>query len=77
MLYLHDNITYLFFFEKGFRQISFIWKALKYRTPETVVLEAYSVNANDNFRGGETADRRTHAFGDQHSSLSKAGGGPH
>lgn len=34
-----------------------VLEALKYQTPETIVLEAYSVNANDNFRGGETDDR--------------------
>lgn len=34
-----------------------VLEALKYQTPETIVLEAYSVNANDNFRGGESDDR--------------------
>lgn len=34
-----------------------VLEALKYQTPERIILEAYSINADDNFRGGETDDK--------------------
>lgn len=34
-----------------------VLEALKYQTPKSILLEAYSINGNDNFRGGETDDK--------------------
>lgn len=34
-----------------------VLEALKYQTPKVIILEAYSLNSIDNFRGGETDDK--------------------
>ncbi len=34
-----------------------VLEALKYQTPERIILEAYSLDSNDNFRGGESDDK--------------------
>lgn len=34
-----------------------VLEALKYQTPKILILEAFSLNSNNNFRGGETDDK--------------------